>query len=140
MTRFWQKLFFQTENYGDPDDSLSARGIYLDDELDFAPRGFYDEPLSVREYIDAQIEIAVRGFAEDHFKERFAHHSTEEMAKQVKYWKEQLAASKKLLPPLVKVRQEAQKAHDKNKTADNKKALDKAKLAEDKQRDIVEGN
>lgn len=122
-----------------PDDSLAARGIYLDDELDYAVRDFDDEPLSVREYIDEQIEIAVRAYA-DEFQQLYARHSDAEIKRQVKYWKEQVAASEKLLPPLVKARKEAEKKYNKDKSAENKKAYDKAKLAEDKQRDIVEGN
>jgi hypothetical protein len=121
------------------DDSLAARA-YLDDGIDLVGRGFYDEePLSVREYIDEQIEIAVRSYAEE-FEELFARHTKEEIAKNVKHFKGKLKEAKKLLTPLVKARQAAEKAYNKDKTDENKRKKKAAQLAEDKQREIVEGN
>ncbi|KAJ3523564.1 hypothetical protein NMY22_g11382 [Coprinellus aureogranulatus] len=97
------------------------------------------KPLSLRDYIDEQVELAVRAYA-DEFQELHARHSAEEIKRQIQYWKQQFEASKRLLPPLTKARRDAEKKYNKDKNADNKKALDRAKLAEDKQRDLMEGN
>ncbi|KAJ3495666.1 hypothetical protein NMY22_g19908 [Coprinellus aureogranulatus] len=52
---------------------------------------------------------------------------------------EELRARLRLLESS-RARRDAEKKYNKDKNADNKKALDRAKLAEDKQRDLMEGN
>jgi hypothetical protein len=67
-------------------DDLAPRGLSLDDDLDFAARGYDDDALSVREYIDTQIELALRDY-QDSFEELFARHTGEEIASKVAEWR-----------------------------------------------------
>ncbi|TEB23568.1 hypothetical protein FA13DRAFT_1817996 [Coprinellus micaceus] len=121
-------------------DDLALRGLSLDDDLDFAARGYDDDSLSVREYIDTQIELALRDY-QDSFEELFARHTKEEIASKIAEYKRKLAQAEPLLKPAVNRRKAAEKAY-RAKTTDAalKKAYETAKTAENTIRDSVEGH
>ncbi|TEB24274.1 hypothetical protein FA13DRAFT_1817997 [Coprinellus micaceus] len=97
-------------------------GLSLDDDLDFAARGYDDDALSVREYIDTQIELALRDY-QDSLEELFARHTREEIASKVAEWRRKLAEVKPLLKPAVNARKAAEKAHKANPNDENLKTM-----------------
>jgi hypothetical protein len=123
-----------------PVDTLALRGFSLDDELDFATRGYDNEPLSVREYIDSQIELALREYQEE-FEQLFARHTREEIDAKVRQFQRALARSQPLLGPAVArltAARKALRAEPRNEVL--KAAYERAKTEEASQRGIVEYN
>jgi hypothetical protein len=119
-------------------DTLAVRGVGLDDQIDLVGRGYDDEALSVREYIDEQIEIALRDYEEE-IQELFARHTQAEITSKINYFRSALARSEPLLRPAVRAMQDAKRRSDR---APNDQALKqayrKAKNNADTQRGIVE--
>ena len=121
-------------------DDLAVRGLSLDDDIDLFSRGYDDESLSVREYIDAQIEYALRDYQES-FEDLFARHTQKEIDSKIAEYRNKLRTAEPLLKPAVNERKAAEKAY-KAKTSDAalKKKYETAKTKENTIRDSIEGH
>ncbi|KAF5330985.1 hypothetical protein D9619_005202 [Psilocybe cf. subviscida] len=102
--------------YGD----INARNIYSELDTrdlydDFDTRDFHNpnQALSVREYIDEQISLALRSY-DDTFQELYRRATEAEIKKEIEEWTKEYNDGKKLLRDAVKAERDTGRALDKD--------------------------